>query len=270
LINEIHSFGQIFSGCFYDTVVNIFNTTGTSTAAGLLTAAQTAGQLLLQAVQEAPQKARLFREVGRAMLLADQQKNKGKNEAAIRTAFEGHGIPLSLGVALNPEMALSGAAPTLGAKPFLAASVKKDLMDRLGAIPGSRTVFNSLEIGKAKVGEFVHRRAVALSQLDKRLKDVVAMAPESVLLGDSGGRAAVLGMLPHAEGTQDEVETFVRSLLRKGAIDFGDMPKPKAKGLVTTDAQVPVAPVTHKIKVVGGMKTLVRIRFACGCGCAGC
>src|SRR5262249_17304576 len=24
LINEIHSFGQVFSGCFYDTIVNIF------------------------------------------------------------------------------------------------------------------------------------------------------------------------------------------------------------------------------------------------------
>ena len=269
LISEIHSFGQIFSGCFYDTIVNIFKSSDANTVAGLLAAAQMAGQLLLQAVQQAPQKARFFREVGRAMLLADQQNNSGKSETAIRDAFEGHGLPLSLGVALTPETALSGAAPNLGAKASLSASVKKDLMERLGAMPGSKAVFNALEIGKVKVGEFVHRRAVALAHLDKRLVDVVAMAPETVLLGNSGGRAAVLGMLPHAESTVDEVEAFVRSLLRKGAIDFGDKPKPKAKGLVAADAQLPVAPVTHTIKTAGGKKMLVRIRFACGCGYAG-
>lgn len=265
LINEIHSFCQIFSGCFYDTVVNIFKANGPATEAGLLAAARIAGRLLIHAAQQAPQKLRFFREVGRAMVLADQQLNSGVNETAIREAFQGHGIPISLGVALTAESALAGAAPTLGAAASLAAAAKKDLLRRLSAAPGSKAVFRAIEIGKVKVGEFVHHRAVELGNLDKRLKNVVAMAPETVLVGDSGGRAAVLGMMPHSEGTVDEVEAYVRSLLRKGAIDFGDKPKPKAKGIVATDAQLPVAPVTHAVKTVRGKKVLVRTRFACGC-----
>jgi hypothetical protein len=31
LINEIHSFAQIFSGCFYDTIVNIYKSSNSAT-----------------------------------------------------------------------------------------------------------------------------------------------------------------------------------------------------------------------------------------------
>jgi hypothetical protein len=255
LINEIHSFAQIFSGCFYDTLVNIYKLNGTATEKSLLIAAQTAGRLLFQAASQAPQKLRFFREVGRAMVLADQQINKGANETAIREAFEGHGIPISLGFALSPETALDGGAPTLG------------------AAPGGKVAFNAIEIGKVKVGEFVHQRAVELGNLDRRLEDVVAMAPQTVLVGDSGGRAAVLGVMPHGESTIDEVQAFVRSLVRKGAIDFGEAKparKKKGKGMVASkDQPLPPAPVTHVIKKVRGQKMLVRTRFACGCGSVG-
>jgi hypothetical protein len=207
------------------------------------------------------------------MILADQHINKGANETAIRGAFEGHGIPISLGFALSPETALDGGAPKLGASPKLATSVKRDLMRRLGAVPSGKAVFRAIEIGKVKVGEFVHQRAVELGNLDKRLEDVVAMAPQTVLLGDSGGRAAVLGMMPQAESTIDEVHAFVRSLVRNGAIDFGDgptRPKAKAKGLTAhTRQELPPAPVTHVIKKVRGQKMLVRVRFVCGCGPVG-
>src|SRR5207249_78018 len=126
LINEIHSFGQIFSGCFYDTVVNVHKAAGNDTEAGLLKASQTAGQILIQAARQAPQKTRYFREVGRAMMLSDQQKG-GANQDAIRDAFQGHGISVSLG-ALAPETVLAGAAPKLGAKPALTGTAKKDLL----------------------------------------------------------------------------------------------------------------------------------------------
>jgi hypothetical protein len=272
LINEIHSFAQIFSGCFYDTIVNLYKSSNTATEKSLLAAVQTAGRLLFQAASQAPQKLRFFREIGRAMVLADQQINNGDNETAIRTAFEGHGIPLSLGFAMSPEAALDGEAPRLGTIPKLAASVKKDLMGRLGAGRGAKAVFNAIEIGKVKVGEFVHQRAVELGALDNRLKNVVAIAVQTVLVGDSGGRAAVLGMVPQVESTTDEVQSFVRSLLRKGAIDFGDAtvaPKAAKKSVVATTRPMPPAPITHAIKTLRGKKTLVRIRFACGCGLVG-
>lgn len=115
------------------------------------------------------------------------------------------------------------------------------------------------------MAEMVHERLVPLDRLDKKLKGVVARAPEAVLVGESGGRAAILGALPQPATTADEVETFVRSLLTQRAIDFGEQPeKPKPKPAAAI-AKHPVDPVTHTIKMVGGKKVLTRIRFACGC-----
>ena len=139
--------------------------------------------------------------------------------------------------------------------------------------PGAKASFNAIEIGKVKVGEFVHQRAVELGNLDKRLKDVVAMAHPDRVGGQLRRRAAVLGMMPQGESTIDEVQAFVRSLVRKGAIDFGDATstrKTKGKGMVaTTNQTLPPAPITHMIKKVRGQKMLVRTRFACGCGSVG-
>ena len=90
-------------------------------------------------------------------------------------------------------------------------------------------------------------------------------AAESVLVGNSGGRAAVLGALPEPAITSDEVETFVRSLLNYDAIDFGVKPK----GLVATK-KASINPVTHKIKMIGGQGAELRFRFACRyCGQTG-
>lgn len=113
LINESHSFGQVFSGCFYDTVGNIFRANNGSTEAQLLMAARTAGRLLARAVATAPLKARFFREVGRAMVKADEQDNSGANRDAIKAAFEGHGISLGTGAMLAPTAALAGTAPDI-------------------------------------------------------------------------------------------------------------------------------------------------------------
>jgi hypothetical protein len=270
LINEIHSFGQVFSGCFYSLIVNLFKRRrGKRTAANLLAAAQTAGRLLIRGVTQAPQKARFFREVGRAMVLADQQDNRGANGEAIEQAFEAHGITLGTGAMLAPQAALAGAAPKVGARVTLGAPARRDLLGRIGAA-GARLALSPLEIGKERVAEAVHERLVPLDRLHKKLRGVVAGAPESVLVGDSGGRAAVLGALPEPATTADEVSTFVRSLVKQGAIQFGPPPsRPRAAVAGLTAAARPEKlppPITHAIQEVRGQKTLVRLRFACPCG----
>lgn len=266
LINEIHSFGQVFSGCFYDTIVNIFQAGGAANDAGLLAATRTAGRLLAQAVATVPPKTRFFREVGRAMVKADEQDNSAANRDAIKSAFEGHSIPLGTGSMLAPVAALAGPAPDIKATvASLTASVKKDLLGRISAL-GGKVVTRVLHIGGEAVAMVLHDRQISLDRLDKKLKGVVAMATEAVLVGDSGGRAAVLGALPEPAASTDEVECFVRSLLKQGAIAFEvTTKKTKPKGIVAGAGKPPINPVTHTIKMIGGKKVLTRFRFACRC-----
>ena len=269
LIHEEHSFSRVFTGCFYDTILNIFNAPASAkNENALLVAAQTAGKLLYQAATQAPQKLRFFREIGRAMVLADRQVNAGTNESAIRSAFEGHDIPISLDFALSPEIALDGKAPALGARASLVASARKDLMGRLGAAPGAKSAFSAIEIGAVRVGQLVHQRAVELGGVDQRLTGVVAMAAQTVLLGHSGGRAAVLGALPQVDNTDAEVRAYIGSLVKNGAIDFAGVggAGPRKRGMVALRPSSPRTSITHAIRSIRGQKTLVRLRFACGCG----
>ena len=73
---------------------------GAPADAALLAAARTAGALLAGAVATAPLNARFFREVGRAMVKADEQENAAANRDAIKAAFEAHNIPLGTGAML--------------------------------------------------------------------------------------------------------------------------------------------------------------------------
>jgi len=267
LINEIHSFGQVFSGCFWDTIVNIFQASGAATDAALLKSVRTAGGLLASAIAVAPAKPRFFRELGRAMVKADEQKNGGANRNSIKAAFEAHNIPLGAGAMLAPIAALAGPAPTIkAALGSLTAAVKRDLVSRIGTAGGKLTTA-ALRIGGEAVVEAIQERFVPLGRMHKKLKGVMARAVDVALVGESGGRAAVLGSLPAPEITDDEVETFVRSLLHCDAIDFGGKTRSRGKkiSLMANVAASPINPITHTIKTVGGKKVLTRIRFACRC-----
>jgi hypothetical protein len=97
---------------------------------------------------------------------------------------------------------------------------------------------------------------------------VVAFAAEPILIGRSGARAAVLGALPEATRTEDEVSAFVETLLRNGriALDGGAKKAAKKRGLVAAAADAASNNIsTHAIRTVGGKKVLTRIRFLCGC-----
>jgi hypothetical protein len=268
LINEIHSFGQIFSGCFWDTIVNIFNANGQATDAALLKSVRTAGELLATAVAVAPANTRFFREVGRAMVKADEQANGAANRNAIKAAFEAHDIPLGTGAMLAPVAGLGGRRATVkAAAGKLAAGIKKDLLSRIGA-PGGKLITAPVRIGAQTVVQAIHERFIRLDHVHKKLKGVVARATDVALVGESGGRAAILGALPVPESTADEVETFVRSLVAQDAIDFYGKQKTKAKkALMVARKRAPPNPITHTVKTVAGKRVLTRLRFACVCNC---
>src|SRR6185295_10786283 len=94
LIDEVHSFGMVFSGCFYDLIALLFAAAAAQTEAELLQASRTAGALLVEGARTALIKPRFFQSVGRAMVLADEQANGGANRDHIKAAFQKHDILL--------------------------------------------------------------------------------------------------------------------------------------------------------------------------------
>jgi hypothetical protein len=249
LTSEPHSYSRIFTGCFYDTVCNIFAGQPNQDEQGLLAAAQTAGRLLIAGAQAAPEVARFFQAVGRAMMLADEAASGGAHHAAIRDGFAGHNIAIGSTVMLAPTSGLAGSAPTVdtaAGTALLPAAARRDLLKRIGARRGRLSVTGH-ELGGQAIAKAVHRRGVPLGKLDRRLKGVVA-------------RAVLLGHLPDARATADEVHHFVGTLLEHGAVAFAT-----AKRGATRKAAAPASWFlpTHTLQTRGGKTVLKRIRFSC-------
>ena len=263
LTSEPHSYSRIFTGCFYDTLCNIFAGQPAQNEQGLLAAAQTAGRLLIAGAQGAPEVPRFFQAVGRAMMLADETASGGAHHAGIRDAFAGHQIAIGSTVMLAPTSGLAGPAPAVDAATGTArlpAAARRDLLTRIGA-PRGRLTVTAHKVGGQAVAKAVHRRDISLGKLDRRLKGVVVPAVESVLVGASAARAVVLGHLPNAHTTIDEVHHFVGTLLEHGAIV---MPTAKRPGTRKTAAPYSSLLPTHILQSRGGKKILQRVRFSCG------
>jgi hypothetical protein len=254
LINEVHSFGMIFTGCFWDLVANLFGATAAKTEASLLTAARNAGRILIAGAKAAAITPRFLQSVGRGMVLADQTLNGGANRDRIRDAFQRHKILLGANAVLAPSMALAGAAPTKGGS--LGAATRKDLLKRLGTTGGGKLSLSGADFFGTHLVTAVHTTEVPLGAVHKSLKGVVAMAQAQVRVGASGTKAAVFGNLPNAADTEGEVQAFVKQLVQLDRIDFG---KTK-KGAVSASAP---DGTTHEIRSVGGKKVLRRVRFQC-------
>lgn len=268
LINEVHSFGMVFSGCFYDLIAAIFTDQAKQTEASLLTSAKTAGSLLVAGASTAVITPRFFQSVGRAMVLADDQQSGGQNRDRIRDAFQRHNIMLGANALLAPVAILAGAAPGVGRAATLGAATRKDLMERLGGGRGARLSVGVAELSGHRFARVVHTQQIALGSLDKRLKGVTIAAPVPVMVGDSGGRAAVMGQLPELVSTEREVQAFVESLLSNGQIELGrpaSAAAARARGAVASTQKKKVPRETHRVTSVGGKKVLARVRFQCRC-----
>lgn len=275
LINEVHSFGMLFSGCFYDLIVKIFAAQSSHTPATLLTAVKAAGALLVAGARAAIVTPRFLQSVGRAMVLADEQAG-GQHRDRIRDAFGGHGIMLGANTLLAPTAVLAGGAPAVGRAASVGTATRKDLKDRLGVAPSAKLKVDVADLAGHRFARVVHSEEVSLGSMDKRLKGVTMAAPMEMILGSSGGRAAVMGALPETVSTGHEVEAFVMSLLKNDQIEFGG-PKSKAaavgrrgaRGIAAdagggaVDKKRPIARETHRVATVGGRKVLARVRFHC-------
>jgi hypothetical protein len=267
LTSEIHSFGRVFVGCFYDMIRNIFGKARTQNEATLVATAETAGKLLIAGAQQAAISPRFFQSVGRAIVLADQTANGGDNHQAISDAFAAHGILLGSMSALMPRASLAGPAPKRQSKmSFLtvAPETLKDIRKRIEAPAKSRFSFQALKLGDEKVVEATHHREVPLDRLAKELRGVVAYAPEPVLVGGVNKAAALFNMLPDPSTTEDEVHSFVETLLSNNNISL-ESNRSTAKAIPDTGTRrgrISKYP-THVIVVAKGKKVLTRVRYVC-------
>jgi hypothetical protein len=271
LIADSHSFGQVFVGCFHDTLRNVFLSGASRDEAALWQAARTTGKLLVRATRKAPHGPRFFQSIGRAMTLEDDAIHGGRNHEAIRLAFKAHGILLGSVAALAPRSMLEGPAPraAVGAgRPAMAKATMDDLRSRLDLPAGASLRLRSYDLGGRRVTEACHERQVELSGLSERLEGVVAIGAEPALVGAEHRRAAVLGALPDPRMTRDEVRAFVRGLVARSAIAY-DAPARKAAARRSTRGRsavmCPNAAPTHAVVNERGKPVLRRIRFACGC-----
>jgi hypothetical protein len=256
LTSEPHSFSRVFTGCFYDTLCNVFDGLPGGDEQALLEAATIAGKLLLASVRDPPEVPRFFQAVGRMMTLADEAESGGRHHAAIRNAFQAHGIALGSNAMAAPTAALEGAVSDLSGEAgaaSLAPAAKRDLRRRMRAPSDAKLAFRPLEIAGQKMLAAVHRRIVKIGGLDARLRGVVASAAESVLVGSGVESAEILGALSEPVATADEVRAFVGTLLEHGRIQFEGE---------EWEAFRP----THAIRRRGDRKVLTRVRFSC---CAG-
>ena len=266
MIAEVHSMARIISGCFWDTLRGVFAAGNDSTEAGLWKATATTGKIFYAGAGTAPVVPRFFQAIGRAMVLADGQQNKGKYRQVISDAFAGHGLALGANAMLAPAVALAGSAPVIdGSQDLtLAAATSRDLRQRLNVPRG--VTLSLVATGLADdVAKVRYQAPVSLDDVDSRLAGVVAMADMSVLVGGSGGQAAVLGSLPHPDDNADAVRTFVSSLL---AHDQVELPSTNGRSTKKAPKNAYAGPTTHAVRSRGRTRTLDRIAFACSCGCA--
>lgn len=264
LINEVHSFGQVFSGCFYDLLLRIFAAQKTRSAQSLWQAAKTTGQLLFAGTLLAQVRARFFRSVGQSMLQADQNLFAGAYSADISAAFRKHGIDLGTGLPFVARTALPGHIRSGSGrrKMTMAASTSSALRRRLNAAPGRRLESRAIISDGVPLVEVKSFRAVDLTGLAEYLNGVAVYVPETVVVARAGGaRAAIMSALPDDEAAKSEAQLFVKGLVTHGQIESDT--RAVTTSIVRRERSHTTE--THRIVTRRHGRFLERTRFSCGC-----
>lgn len=264
LINEVHSLGMIFSGCFYDTLTNIYQSRGVESEKGLLAAARTAGELLVAAARTAPLKPRFFQAVGNAMLIADGMRNAGVNAQAIRDGFESHNVLLNAEQLTSPTVVLAGRPPSEtvhSVRDVLTQASRRSLLEVTGDDTDQRFYGSRVQLGDQSVAAVRRRQKVSLADVASDLEGVYCYVEEDVLIGEQNGNAALLGEVETVRQSAVEAQSFVFSLHAAGQISE------EAHSQAGDDT---IGAVSHVVSNVGEERRLLRKRFNCRCHALPC
>ncbi len=175
-----------------------------------------------------------------------------RNEAALAEASRTAGRLLIAGAGtamLSPRFFASVARAMVQADAALFAGAHlpalRAAFDAHGlAAPASMMAVEEIE----PAGAPWRRREVDLGDLDPRLAGCVATA--------TAPRAA--GILPELMSHDDEVKTFVATLLAHDRIAFDDL---RHREAVAPALRPPASPTTHEVRLRHGRKMLTRVRF---------
>jgi hypothetical protein len=249
----VHSFSRVFSGAFYDVIRNVF-VAGPHTSVGLKKAANTAGRLLIAAVRTVPAAPRIYAGVGQRMLQADVTLNAGANAAAIRSAFDAHGMPLAAPATSLPV-------------PLTAASSAGRvalLREQMGVRRGAALQITPVD--SAMHGEIAHVAAYRPLDLSgDGLDGVQVMVPAMARVARRGASiVGVLGEVTPADGDVEEnARAFARALAAHGQIRTAPAAGRRLAAAIAVPTDGPRRMATHEIRLVSGQPTLVRLGFAC-------
>ncbi|QQP97764.1 hypothetical protein [Lysobacter enzymogenes] len=291
--DEIHDFGQIFTGCFYDLIRFRLAAAKTRSEKTLWNAAQSAARLLFAAARKAPVTPRFFQALGRVMEI-ESVRDRALH-AAVRQAFGRHGIALGSAAILSPKATLAGKAGSARAQWRPSDDGLDDLRNRTGAGDAVPLCLRPLQLGGHELVEATYPRAIDIGRRlsgalkggalkGAALKGVQAFAAEGVLLGrmkpaTSAARTssvAILTALPDAVATENEVMEFVAGLVERKQV-AAKVPAPRAAGAqrrtkaamaAASAASVGDEPpgTTHRVvDTEDGRRVLKRLRFACAC-----
>lgn len=268
LINEVHSFGQVFTGCFYDLILLVYEDADQRTPSGLWRAVKIAGQLLFAAARAAPARERFFHALAQSFVEADRELFDSAHTEAITEAFGRHNIDILAAPGFAPRSALAGAARR-GRQ--IAPETVKDVRERLGVGSKVRLDRRDIALGRTQRVEMCAYRPVDLTGLAGYLSGVRAYAAEPVVVGRSNGAMAMLSGIPDSTAVEQEARVFVEGLVAHGQIERERGRKKKAVGRgsrETREGKRLAFPPTHHVIARAGEKVLERVRFACGC-CVG-
>jgi hypothetical protein len=152
----------------------------------------------------------------------------------------------------------NAAAPRRATRGSLDASTKKDLVKRMGAGGSERISTASADLFGQPVTRAVLHKEIELGGIHRGLKGVVAQVDVPVNVGSSGARAAIVGAMPEPVAIEEEVQTFVRSLLKQGQIELSQKAARATRHAANTNGRK-----THTIATVKGTKVLKRVCFHC-------
>lgn len=251
LSGEVHSFSRVFTGAFYDVLRNVF-ASGTRTAPNLRRAARTTGRLLMSAIRTVPATPRTFEGIGRRMLQADVTTSGGANVAAIRAAFETHGMPL-------PAPAASLPVPLRATR---GRSAKSVLRERLAVPSGTRLEVTPVETEMH--GSMAHVTAFRPVRLDgEGLEGIRIMVPGVARVTRRGrSMGAVLGeVAPVTPEAESDARAFARALLANGQLRVAPRVARRVRAAGPVAAAPPRPTATHEIRIVDGEPTIRRRGF---------
>jgi hypothetical protein len=227
-----HSFSRVFTAAFFDALAGmVLIDNQQPTVASIQKVSRNAGQLLVDAIGNAPIVPNYFSQVAAQMIIADETRYRRKYRDVLKGAFVRHGI-----LSLEAAAAVGESLPITVATGIFGEGVDVE--------PTSPTDLAPVAIPAVSMG-FSVNRLLCVSPVETGGSTIAAAA------------AIDTGSLSPPSHT-DAIRSFVEDLMRLGRIEIGDFGNPSMQ------ISQPIVRKTHMLVETEGGAFLERETFDCG------